>query len=636
MIIASRKEESEVVKDDNSYLLEYCNFLRKKYIPKRRVLLVQIPQVTLKSFNREIAKERGYYAFPPTGLQYLYDSFKTRDLEFKILDVNFELLRRVAEDESFDHNQWLTIFEEHFRAYNPFIVGISCMFDAGIRPLIELLEYLRNEDRSIIIAGGVIATYEWQKLLEKELCHFIVRGEGENKLNYLFDCLTKESKGFDATGGIHFKFKEEPQESCGEPDVVSVKGDLVESYSLIEVEEYYRYGSLNPFSRMAGIDKSPFAAVQLSRGCRAACSFCAVRDFMGKGVRSRSIDEVISEMDYLINKKGVRHFEWLDDDLLFNRRRFQQLLETIISRGWSITWSANNGLIATSIDSKTLELMKASGCIGFKVGIETGNEDMLRRVGKPATLGTFRKLSLLLKDFPEIFVGGNFIIGLPEETFGQMMDSFRFYLELDLDWAAFTICQVIRGASAFSDFDDYFEEQMNSEGDLIKNFIPSRESSTGQVSVHNRVTKGQDIFNIDSGSVPSEDQVKEIWFTFNLVGNYMYNKNLTPGGRVEKFISWVEMAQMAYPTNPYMSLFLSLAYIIKGNSERSREYYDKTMLYNKNDYWRERFADFGLNEVVRNFPKTKHDVFDTIENLRRLSSFQLYDSTGDLNQNNKD
>ena len=69
---------------DNRRLADYCRELRRRYpIDERkgRILFVQIPQVILSSFNRDIALRRGYYAFPPTGLQYLYEAIKHRGME---------------------------------------------------------------------------------------------------------------------------------------------------------------------------------------------------------------------------------------------------------------------------------------------------------------------------------------------------------------------------------------------------------------------------------------------------------------------------------------------------------------------------------------------------------------------------
>jgi len=305
---------------------------------------------------------------------------------------------------------------------------------------------------------------------------------------------------------------------------------------------------------------------------------------------------------------------------LFSKKDLHYLLEAIIERKWEITWSANNGLIAASVDEHTMQLIRDSGCIGFKIGIETGNAEMLRKVRKPGTLDRFRAFARIMQSYPEVFVGGNMILGFPGETFAQMMDTFRFSVEINLDWCPFAICQSLRGASAFSDFDDYFDAQMDSDGELITNYVPVRDSADGHLMLNHEVVTGLDIFDLDPDLVPNDDQVREIWFTFNMVSNFINNKNLMPGGKVEKFTSWVEMAQSAYPTNPYMSLFLSMAYVIEGNEKMADEHIQKAVTHHQTDYWTERFAAFGLFDVLNNFPTSSEEVYQTMERLQELTT----------------
>lgn len=601
--------------DHNAELDAYCAHLREVLPTNGRLLLVQIPQVILGSFNREIALKRGYYAFPPTGLQYLYEAIKHRGLDIRILDLNYELLKRVIEDPSFNHNDWPVLLEAELDRFDPGIVGISCLFDMAIGPMLEVIERVRRRNRSVIIVGGVIATYEWKNLLSQDLAHFVVRGEGENKLNVLLDKLTPANLDTRATPGIFFN-DGEIRESFGEPDVVLMNGNLIDSYDLVPIETYSKYGSLNPYSRQTDAQGHAFAAIQLSRGCRAECTFCAVRDFMGKGVRSRPIDRVLEEMQFLYEKRDVRHFEWLDDDLLFARDQIKDLLGQIIAKGWDIKWSANNGLIASSIDEEMMDLIQRSGCIGFKIGIETGNTEMLRKVKKPGTHPRFLAFSKMVESYPGPFIGGNFIVGLPDETFGQMMDSLRFSLEMNIDWSAFTVCQVIRGASAFSDSGEYFEHQMKTKGSHIVNFIPTRESSDGVVKAGDDVKRNMDVFTLSPDNKPSADQVKEIWFAFNIISNYVCNKNLRPNGRPEKFISWIETARRAYPSNPYMLLFLAVGHRILGHDIVCEKYLEEAKVNVNTDYWRARFSAFELNGLLNDFPATSGGVYTSIEALR--------------------
>ncbi|TAN56886.1 MAG: B12-binding domain-containing radical SAM protein, partial [Rhodospirillales bacterium] len=602
---------------DNSHLESHCAELLPRLAPGKKVLLIQIPQIILGSFNREIALKRGYYAFPPTGLQYLYEAIKHRGLEVEIFDLNLEILKKVFADPNFDPLDWPRLLEEKLHGFQPALVGVSCLFDAGISTLLDALRRLRSYGKAAIVVGGVIATYEWKRLLDEGLTDFVVRGEGENRLNYLLEFFDQKL-GCAPAAGIYFKADGEFQESKGEAGPIPVPGNLKDSYKLVPIESYFRYGSLNPFTRRKDTTGVAYAAIQFSRGCRAECTFCSVRDFMGRGVRHRSAESLLDEMDFLIGEKGVRHFEWLDDDLLFYRNEIKEVLRGIIDRKWNITWSANNGLIASSIDEEMMDLICRSGCLGFKIGIETGNPEMLRKVKKPGKHDKFRAFAAMLERYPQPFVGGNFIVGLPDETFGQMMDSFRFALEIGLDWAGFTVCQIIRGASAFADSGEYFEHQMKSEGAGLSNFIPARESSQGQIESRDSVFRNHDVFKLPVGAIPSEAQVKEIWFAFNMIVNYVHNKNLMPGGHPEKLVSWIETAQKAYPTNPYMMLFLALAQVELGESEKAEVSLNLARQYAAAPYWQDRFSAFYLQELLADFPESREKAYDALTKVRRL------------------
>lgn len=601
---------------DNAAFHIYSQALQGQYPSNNRLLLVQIPQVILDAFDRDIGLDRGYYAFPPTGLQYLYESIKHRNLEIDILDLNLEFLKCVHENPDFQMDDWVKILEDRLDTFDPTLVGVSCLFDQGIQPMLKVLKIVRERGKAITIGGGVIATYESETLIDRNLCHFVVKGEGENKLNFLLDHITGENFDTPPTPGIRFHTDGAVFETQGPPDVVQIKGNLIDSYKLVPIETYYKYGSLNPYSRREHTAKAPFAAIQLNRGCRAQCTFCAVRDFMGKGVRTRPLDDILEEMEFLIDNYGVQHFELLDDDPTYSRDLFKDWLRAIIDKKWNIRWSANNGMIAASLDEEAIRLIAESGCIGFKIGIETGNPDMLRAIKKPATHPKFLKFSKMIKPYSSVFVGGNYIVGLPQETFAQMMDSFKFMLEVDLDWSAITVCQVIRGASAFADSGEYFEEQMRTDGGKVGNFIPTRKSTKGHVEHKvSRVLSGLDVFNLNPDTIPDEEQVKEIWFTFNILSNYVYNTNLKIDGEPEKFIAWVETVRRAWPSNGYMSLFLSLAKILVGDMNKARELRETTLRNIEDDYWQERFETFLLNKIIDANPETPEAVYAILREI---------------------
>lgn len=605
---------------DNSLLEQYARQLREQYPVNKRILLVQTLQFRLDAINLEVARNKGYYAYPPAGLQHLVQACAGRGIEFKILDLNYELLKRINDDPSFDPLDWLTILDQRIAEFQPFIVGAtSICISADIlkpyHPLTEVLKHLRAKHPVVVIAGGTSATDEFEGFLNHDYSHFIVRGEGENKINFLLDHLYDEHRAHHSTLGINFKFNGEIQSSQGELDKVTVNGNLIESYKLVPIEDYHNVGSLNPFSRMGGQER-PFAGIQLNRGCRADCKFCGVTKFMGAGVRQTSVDDLFAELVYLVEQRGIRHFELLDDDFLGPaslRTGVAELLSRMSSlkEKYGTTWSAGNGLIAGSISEEMMKLIHASGCIGFRIGLESGNQDMLKKMRKPASVKSSILFASKINKYPDMFVSANYIIGLyGEETFGQIMDTFKLSCELGLDWSSYSTFQ-------FTSKTTSKVENLKDDNKGATECIPAKDSAKREIEIAEGIMAGVEVFDIPYDSIPSREQVTEIWFVFNLFSNYINNKNLFPGGRPDKLVLWLRALQVTYPGNPYMTLFAGLCCVLLTDEEGAWQELNKTKkLLGESEYWQKRFAQFWLNDLVEHFPQNPDAVYAGLEAIK--------------------
>lgn len=589
---------------NNSNLAEYTARLKSKYSLNKKVLFVQSLQFLFESLNLEVIKNRGYYAYPPTGLQHLVKALAGRDLEIKILDLNYQFLKRVISDNSFKYENWLDILDEYLDDYQPSVVGVTSIsvygdvFKAAF-PLTAILERLRKRDDCLVVAGGATVTNETANYLKGDFCHFVIEGEGENKINYLFDSLFDCQPNHKATPDIYFMFNEKIEQTNGEKDIVKMEGDLVETYKLVDIEDYCQVGCTNPFSRMAGQDK-PFTGIQLHRGCRANCKFCDVSRMMGLGLRQYNVEDILADINYLVKKRNIRHFEILDDDFLgasnFKDGIMAVLKELVkLRQEFDITWSAGNGLIAASLTDEILTLIRDSGCVGFRIGIESGNAQMQKQMKKPANLTLLRRVGRTLQKYPEIFMAGNYIIGFfGTETFGQMLDTFKFSLEMNLDGASFSAFQ-FTGESSI--------KEVHGNRRIAAEFIPSKDSSRGEILVSKEVVSGPAIFNLPKNIIPSPEQIKEIWFAFNLVANYIDNKNLKPGGHPKKFAAWLNALQLTYPKNSYMPLFAALCYVLTGENKQAAKQLAKVKSnLADSGYWRNRLRQFGLVTLLNNFP----------------------------------
>jgi radical SAM superfamily enzyme YgiQ (UPF0313 family) len=591
----------------NEKLKEYCNELKKDFEINKNILFISCPQINSEFFDLTIAKNKGYYAYPPTGLQYLFSALEHRNLNIEILDLNYELLKKAIHENNFDSSWMIEILEKKLNEKKYSVIGISNLFDIGSSNFFEITNFLKNK-KCIIIAGGTDVTYNAKKILKNESAHFVCKRESENKINYLFDFLYKDEKN-KPTSEILFKYNEEINETQGEKEVTELRGNLINSYNLIS-NDYNLVGSTSPYSRMAGKDL-PYAGILLNRGCRGNCKFCDVRDYMGDNYRSRKVNDFLDEMTHLYHEKGIRYFEFLDDDFIGFKKESLEVLKGIIEKGLKITWGSTNGVIAFNCDEEVMEKMRDSGCIGFKIGVETGNAELLKKMGKMGTLEIFKKFSERTKKFPEMFIVDNYVLGLPTENFGQIMDSYNFSIEMDLDWASYSVYQPnIK----------YLNISERGE-DIRGDFVPGKQFYGGKITGET-IFQGKEILKIPKDSIPSREQLNHIWFAFNLIRNFILNKNLR-NKNINKHLSWLKVLEERYPTHPYINFFIALTNNLMDNKEEAEIQYNKT-LKNMDEYWEEKFKIFNLDKIMENFPQNPSQTMEAFDFLKEKNQLNFF------------
>ncbi len=596
-------------------LEEFSHDLIERYGFNRKILLVQLPQFMFNAFNPKIIKARGAYIWPPVGIQWLSNILDGRGLDIKLFDLNFHILKQVQENPDFKLEDWKKLLDQELDEFQPTVVGVSTINisaapDNEDYPLRATLDYLKSRDRYIVLAGGPNAGNDAAYFLENELAHCVVKGEADIRVPRLFDYLEGQPTAIAPQSGILFQKNGQVFEDGESFQPVAPKGNVIKSYDQVPVEAYCQYGSLNPFSRMVGADR-PFATIQLNRGCRADCEFCGVTEFMGgRGIRALPADDVAAEVDYLVKERSIRHFELLDDDFLGKRSDRDNLISFLkrlvyLKRDYDISWSAGNGLIASSLDEELMDLIGQSGCIGFRIGIESGNDEMIRKMRKPASLNSLLESSVLFKKYPEIMIGGNFILGIfGEETFSQMLDTYNFSKKMGLDWAGYTVFQ-------FTHTSETKEKKKKTFG--ASDFVPSKDASNREIGEKEGILSGINVFDLPRNQVPSREQVRHIWQTFNLVSNYIDNKNLKPGGDADKYLRWLEAVFKGYPDNVYMPLFISLAQTLTGDENQAKLFLERTREnYDASPLWQQFFEDFGLVSFLEEPVKTPDEVYDRL------------------------
>jgi hypothetical protein len=287
-----------------------------------------------------------------------------------------------------------------------------------------------------------------------------------------------------------------------------------------------------------------------------------------------------------------------------------------------ITWTYNNGLIATTASPELLRAMQKSGCIGFRIGLESGNDEILKRVRKPASVKSYLKFADMAVDFPHMFVAVNIILGIPEETVGQMLDSLWVTLRGRLDWTSYFLYQPIKKTDLYLEFlgAGTGEERKLEKKVEVRQINPVRGKELKTFRPPTDVASGYEVFNLDPSTVPSRDQLRELWFTFTMTTNFLRNPALFTDAepRLRNTIRWFEVLSEAYLNDPSM---LCIGYYLRKRlGEETPEQLEALKrraldAIDRSEYWQFRDRQFGYSQFLEGrIPTVDPRVDDVLTN----------------------
>lgn len=392
----------------------------------------------------------GYYnRYFPLGLAYLAAVLRKEGHEVLIYDADCNVnptkmdFSRLEESYPFylqslrdENNPILKEIRETIRNFNPDTIGISVWttFAASAFRIASLCK-VWNKDVPVVM-GGPHISIKYDEVMN--ICHdvdFLIRGEGEKTFVEMVNTLGGQSKA------------------------------NVEELKNIRGISYRQNGKIihnPPCEFIKDLDSIPFPARDLlknknsynsedmgllmtSRGCPYNCSYCATSIWERK-TRYRSINNVIEEIRFVIEKFGTKQFTFKDDSFTVNKKRVFELCERLIKEKIKISWDCNTRV--NLVDEELLKKMKKAGCNGIKVGIETGSEKVLKLMNKNITLEQSRRAAKLFRKVG-IHWTGYFMMGLPSETKEDVYQTLKFMRELKPDYASFSVYEPFPGTELF-------------------------------------------------------------------------------------------------------------------------------------------------------------------------------------------
>ncbi len=226
----------------------------------------------------------------------------------------------------------------------------------------------------------------------------------------------------------------------------------------------------------------PYISVYTGRGCPGKCTFCLwPQTIAGRRYRTRSVKNVIDEMARAKEMfPEVKEFFFDDDTFTADLKRVEEISKGLGELG--ITWSCSS---RANVPEKTLSVMKRNGLRCIMVGIESGDDTILKNVKKGITTAQAMKFVKTCRKLG-IITHATFCIGLPGETRDTIHKTIEFAKKLDPDTLQVSIASPYPGTE--------FYREAKEKGWLKETSLVS-EDGVQQVAIGYDNLSGEEIFN---------------------------------------------------------------------------------------------------------------------------------------------
>ncbi len=368
--------------------------------------------------------------YEPLGLLYIAAILQANNHDVSVIDA-------YAEDLSLEQLKLKISRRDHD------IIGISTLTCTGEIVFLLGKWIKKNLPKTTVVLGNIHASVYSKQYLQFKCCDLVVHGEGEEI--FLKIVAWKQGKiKLENIPSISFADKNNQEiRTGGEANVQDLNQLSPPARDLLDQNLY----NLTEISNQLYIGRKGMVAKTMvtSRGCPNRCTFCVVH-----GERSqRFIDpaKVVDEMEMLQKKYNASYITFMDPCFFGNTARVLAICSEIIKRGLKIHWGADAHI--NFMTKEIIESIAAAGCYELQFGIESGVQRLLNVIKKGTNIQQISKTIDLIKKHSKIKLGGLFILGLPEETYQDSLQTIRFAKRLPLDIAQFSILVPYPGSFLF-------------------------------------------------------------------------------------------------------------------------------------------------------------------------------------------
>jgi len=311
----------------------------------------------------------------------------------------------------------------------------------------ETINALRNISPEIkVMLSGLHPSALPEKTMTEEKPNFLCQGEGLETVKDLLATLKSGNNNYNINGLWYFEdseIKSNPSEAL----VTNLDKLPFVAWDMLPMDKY-RAHNWHCFDHID--QREPYAVIYTSLGCPFKCNYCNIHALYNDkaGVRYRSPENVVEEIDLLVKKYNVKNIKFLDELFALKEDRVHRICDLIIENGYDLNiWAYAR---VDTVNEKLLKKMRKAGINWLAYGFESASKRVRQDVDKKFNQETVTNAIKMTND-AGIYIIGNFIFGLPEDDIDTMQETLDMSKEFNFEYINFYTAMAYPGSELYRD-----------------------------------------------------------------------------------------------------------------------------------------------------------------------------------------
>lgn len=318
----------------------------------------------------------------------------------------------------------------------------------------RLCNNLQETGFPILMVGGHVSALP-EETLRKENLYYAAKGEGLNViLRMVKDEVSARPTTYYEIPGLYVKWRHNDQDVIIHPRSQDrMAQNLDQTYPGVLWHQFYktnakyRAHNWHVFEKPQSINS--YASIYTSLGCPYKCTFCCINaPFDGSSFRYWTPSFTVSQIKLLAHEYGIQNLKIADEMFVLKEAHFMEICRLLIEQKIEMNIWAYARI--DTIKPRYLETLKKAGVNWLALGIESGS----KHVRDGVTKGQYKfediiKIVELIKSHG-IYVIGNYIFGLPDDTEESMRDTYNLATELNCEFANFYSAMAYPGSQLYT------------------------------------------------------------------------------------------------------------------------------------------------------------------------------------------